>query len=69
MISQGLIFTGISYLLVYIGAIAILFLFVIMLMDTRNILLRSNRERRLLAFILGLVVYFVCVLPEKVFTL
>lgn len=34
LINKGLIFTGIAYLLVYIGAIAILFLFVIMLVDT-----------------------------------
>lgn len=37
LVVEGSTFVGLSYLLVYIGAIAILFLFVVMLMDLRDV--------------------------------
>lgn len=37
LVVEGSPFVGLSYLLVYIGAIAILFLFVVMLMDLRDV--------------------------------
>jgi NADH-ubiquinone oxidoreductase chain 6 len=44
---------GISYIVVYIGAIAILFLFVIMMIDVEVIEKRSNNYLPLLFFLLG----------------
>jgi NADH:ubiquinone oxidoreductase subunit 6 (subunit J) len=69
LIGQGLVFTGIAYLLVYIGAIAILFLFVIMLLDTRRVKIGRAFEGRILAFGLGCIVYLPCILMEKDLTL
>jgi NADH:ubiquinone oxidoreductase subunit 6 (subunit J) len=63
LINQGLIFTGVAYLLVYIGAIAILFLFVIILVDTQNLQIETAFESRLPAFGLGLLRYLLCTLP------
>lgn len=69
LIGQGLVFTGIAYLLVYIGAIAILFLFVIILLDTRSVKIGRAFEGRILAFGLGCIVYLPCVLMERDLTL
>lgn len=63
LINQGLIFTGVAYLLVYIGAIAILFLFVIILVDTQNLQIETAFESRIPAFGLGLLRYLLCTLP------
>jgi NADH-ubiquinone oxidoreductase chain 6 len=42
LISLGLSFIGLSYLVVYIGAVSILFLFILMLIDIRISELQSN---------------------------
>ena len=53
LISLGLTFIGISYLLVYIGAVSILFLFIVMLINIRISELLSNTLNSLF---LGLIV-------------
>jgi NADH-ubiquinone oxidoreductase chain 6 len=42
LIMSGLTFIGFSYLIVYIGAVSILFLFILMLIDIRASELQSN---------------------------
>jgi NADH-ubiquinone oxidoreductase chain 6 len=42
LILSGLIFIGLSYLIVYIGAVSILFLFILMLINVRLSELQSN---------------------------
>jgi NADH-ubiquinone oxidoreductase chain 6 len=46
LILTGLVYIGISYLLVYIGAVSILFLFTLMLIDIRisELLLETNNN-------------------------
>jgi NADH-ubiquinone oxidoreductase chain 6 len=54
LIMAGLVFIGISYLLVYIGAISMLFLFILMLIDIRISELQVNTRNSLfLAFLIG----------------
>ena len=54
LIMVGLVFIGISYLLVYIGAISMLFLFILMLIDIRISELQTNTRNSLfLAFLIG----------------
>jgi NADH-ubiquinone oxidoreductase chain 6 len=61
LIMVGLVFIGISYLLVYIGAISMLFLFILMLIDIRISELQVNTKNSLfLAFLIGtLFIYIV----------
>src|ERR1700737_3993768 len=55
LIILGLNFIGISYLLVYVGAVSILFLFILMLINVRISDLLSNTTNRIpLAIILGI---------------
>lgn len=59
LILIGLTFIGLSYLLVYIGAISMLFLFILMLIDIRISELHiENNNSLLLAFLTGLLFYF-----------
>jgi NADH-ubiquinone oxidoreductase chain 6 len=44
LILSGLTFIGFSYLVVYIGAVSILFLFILMLIDIRTSELQSNNS-------------------------
>jgi NADH-ubiquinone oxidoreductase chain 6 len=44
LILLGLTFIGLSYLIVYIGAVSILFLFILMLIDIRTSELQSNNK-------------------------
>lgn len=58
LIFIGINFIGISYLLVYIGAVSILFLFILMLIDIRISELHTDTNNNLvLGFFLGLFLY------------
>jgi NADH-ubiquinone oxidoreductase chain 6 len=55
----GMTFIGIAYLLVYIGAISILFLFILMLINIRISELQGNTNNSLpLALITGVFLYY-----------
>lgn len=71
LILTGLNFIGISYLLVYIGAVSILFLFILMLINVRisELLIDSINSIPLAILIGGIFNYFVNnVLPYMVMT-
>lgn len=55
LILIGLVFIGISYLLVYIGAVSILFLFILMLINIRTSELLSNNNNSLPLAILSVI--------------
>ena len=58
LILIGLVFIGISYLLVYIGAVSMLFLFILMLIDIRISELHVQTNNSLfLAFLIGILFY------------
>jgi len=60
LVMIGLTFIGISYLLVYIGAISMLFLFILMLIDIRISELHVDTNNSLfLAFVVGVVFYII----------
>jgi NADH-ubiquinone oxidoreductase chain 6 len=60
LIMVGLVFIGISYLLVYIGAISMLFLFILMLIDIRISELQVNTRNSLfLAFLIGTIFIYI----------
>jgi NADH-ubiquinone oxidoreductase chain 6 len=59
LILIGIHFLGLSYLLVYVGAVSILFLFVIMLINIRVSELHSNTRNSIpLGFIVSIAFYF-----------
>lgn len=56
---SGMTFIGIAYLVVYIGAVSILFLFILMLINVRISELQSNTNNSLpLALIIGTLLYY-----------
>jgi NADH-ubiquinone oxidoreductase chain 6 len=56
---SGMTFIGIAYLLVYIGAVSILFLFILMLINVRISELQGNTNNGLpLALIIGIFLYY-----------
>ena len=56
---SGMNFIGIAYLLVYIGAVSILFLFILMLINVRISELQGNTNNSLpLALIIGIFLYY-----------
>jgi cytochrome c oxidase subunit 1 len=58
LISSGITFIGLSYLLVYVGAVSILFLFILMLINIRVSELTTDTNRGIpLAFITGVITY------------
>jgi NADH-ubiquinone oxidoreductase chain 6 len=58
LIMLGLTFLGISYLLVYVGAVSILFLFILMLINIRISELLDNTNNSLpLGTIIGITIY------------
>lgn len=60
LIMSGLVFIGISYLLVYIGAISMLFLFILMLIDIRISELQVNtRNSIFLSFLIGSIFIYI----------
>lgn len=67
LILLGVKFIGISYLLVYVGAVSILFLFILMLINIRISELISDTNNNIplaLVTILTFVVLFTTVIPE-----
>jgi NADH-ubiquinone oxidoreductase chain 6 len=55
LISEGYSFLGLSYLIIYIGAVSILFLFILMLIDIRLSELQSNTSNSIpLTLIIGI---------------
>lgn len=57
LISEGFTFLGLSYLIIYIGAVSILFLFILMLIDIRLSEVQSNTSNSIpLTLIIG--IYF-----------
>lgn len=68
LILLGISFIGLSYLLVYVGAISILFLFILMLINVRISELQAETSNSLpLALIIGICFYYVIygILPFK----
>lgn len=58
LITLGINFIGLSYLLVYVGAVSILFIFILMLINVRISELLSNTSNSIpLAIILGICFY------------
>jgi len=56
---SGMTFIGIAYLVVYIGAVSILFLFILMLINIRVSELQSDTNNSLpLALIIGIFLYY-----------
>lgn len=56
---SGMTFIGIAYLVVYIGAVSILFLFILMLINVRVSELQSDTNNSLpLALIIGIFLYY-----------
>src|SRR5690606_1134162 len=69
LIIIGLNFIGLSYLIVYIGAVSILFLFILMLINIRTSELHSNTSNSIpLTIIIGIIIsYFLFqVLPYDI---
>lgn len=58
LIIIGLNFIGLSYLLVYIGAVSILFLFILMLIDIRLSELQTNTNNSILLSIFISILYY-----------
>jgi|SRR5690554_166615 len=59
LIMVGMHFIGLSYILVYVGAISILFLFIIMLMNIRIAELQSHTGNSLpLGLIFSIIIYY-----------
>src|SRR5258708_36919750 len=69
LILSGLIFIGLSYLIVYIGAVSILFLFILMLINIRLIELQSNLNNIIpLSIFITLIsiIHFFEILPNNI---
>jgi NADH-ubiquinone oxidoreductase chain 6 len=59
LIIIGLNFIGLSYLIVYIGAVSILFLFILMLINIRTSELQSNTSNSIpLTILIGIVISY-----------
>lgn len=59
LIMLGLSFIGLSYLIVYIGAVSILFLFILMLINIRTSELQSNTSNSIpLTILIGIVISY-----------
>src|SRR6186713_686465 len=59
LILLGLTFIGLSYLIVYIGAVSILFLFILMLINIRTSELQSNNKNSIpLTIIIGVIISY-----------
>lgn len=72
LIMLGINFIGLSYLLVYVGAVSILFLFILMLINVRVSELLSDTSNSIpLAIIIGIIFNYTIypILPQTVTTL
>ena len=68
LIFMGITFIGISYLLVYVGAVSILFLFILMLINIRVSELLSDTNNNIPLAILTILAFFIpisSILPNK----
>lgn len=68
LITIGLVFIGLSYLLIYVGAISILFLFILMLINIRisELLSQTRNSIPLVAIVSFLVYYYIInILPNR----
>src|SRR5271155_4275797 len=68
LILLGVNFIGISYLLVYVGAVSILFLFILMLINIRVSELINDTNNNTPLAILAIIIFFVpfnLLLPDK----
>lgn len=61
LITIGLHFLGLSYLLVYIGAVSILFLFILMLLNVRISELLTDNKNSILLAVLTVILFNYCV--------
>ena len=71
LISVGLEFIGLSYILVYVGAISILFLFILMLINVRISELLSDTNKTIpLAIIVGITFNYIgeSILPYSIYS-
>jgi NADH-ubiquinone oxidoreductase chain 6 len=59
LITIGIVFIGISYLLVYVGAVSILFLFILMLINIRVSELINETNNNIPLAILTIIILFV----------
>jgi NADH-ubiquinone oxidoreductase chain 6 len=72
LIFLGLTFIGLSYLIIYIGAVSILFLFILMLINIRNSELQSNTSNSLPLIVLvsiSLISSLLQILPNNILLL
>lgn len=60
LLFTGLDFYGFLIIIIYVGAIAVLFLFVVMMLQSKNI--NSNRRSEFLLFLTFIVIPIVCIL-------
>jgi NADH-ubiquinone oxidoreductase chain 6 len=70
LIILGLEFIGLSYLIVYIGAVSILFLFILMLLNVRISEIQSNTSNSIPLIIMVLIIFshpFLKLLPYYVY--
>lgn len=68
LITTGLVFIGISYLLVYVGAVSILFLFILMLINIRVSELVNDTNNTIPLGILSIIILFIPlsgILPDQ----
>jgi NADH-ubiquinone oxidoreductase chain 6 len=63
LILLGLNFIGLSYLIVYIGAVSILFLFILMLINIRISELQSNTSNSIALSIIIIILFSYCLFP------
>lgn len=68
LVTAGLVFIGISYLLVYVGAVSILFLFILMLINIRVSELVNDTNNTIPLGILSIIILFIPlsgILPDQ----
>ena len=59
LMTIGLSFMGLSYIIIYVGAVSILFLFILMLIDIRISELQNDTNNSIiLSIIIGIYLYF-----------
>jgi NADH-ubiquinone oxidoreductase chain 6 len=69
LISLGFHFIGLSYLIVYIGAVSILFLFILMLINIRISELQNNTNNSILLSVLIILLLYNTIWPILPFTI
>ena len=60
LMTMGLSFMGLSYIIIYVGAVSILFLFILMLIDIRISELQNDTNNSIILYIIiGIYLYFI----------